>query len=93
MSKKYPRTLEEVVESIETYLRFVTTDVEERMAYEPELYAAYAIGQDLTVSTIKYWYEEAEYNFYAHASIVDSLPVEQRDDDVYRVGDYWFYHN
>lgn len=53
----------EKVSALEDYLEYVNTDIDSLMAWEPDLYAAYAAHNDLPVETIKDWYEEAEDRF------------------------------
>lgn len=53
----------EKVRALEDYLEYVNTDVDRLMAWEPDLYAAYAAHNNLPVETIKEWYEKAEDMF------------------------------
>lgn len=48
---------------LQDYLEYVTTDIEDLLLWEPDLYAAYAAHNGLNVATIKEWYGDAEELF------------------------------
>ena len=79
----------EKLSSLEDYLEIVNTDVDRLMQWEPELYAAYAAHNNLTVGTVKSWYESAEDNFVSAYGIELYLQHKYdvwKDDDI----DYFY---
>ena len=75
--------------ALEDYLEFVNTDVDRLMQWEPDLYAAYAAHNDLTVETVKDWYEDAEDNFvsaYDPGMYLMAKYEVWKDDDI----DYYY---
>lgn len=98
--------LREVTESLNDYLEYVNTDVDQLMAYEPELYAAYAAHTGEKISRIKDWYLEAEqafittlgledyiesrYDYVDQFNYWDKVQTEIDDGDIFECGGYWF---
>lgn len=79
----------EKISALEDYLEFVNTDIDRLMQWEPELYAAYAAHNNLTVGTVKDWYESAEDNFVSVYGVELYLQTKYgvwKDEDI----DYFY---
>lgn len=78
------------LERLKTYLEFVNTDIGTKMAFEPELYAAYATLQPrLGIESIRGWYREAEDCFIS-AFGIDLYLMGRYDIDSEDDLDYYF---
>lgn len=60
---------DEKLDSLNDYIGYVNTDIDRLMAFEPELYAAYAAHNDEVITDVKAWYEKAEKNFISSFGI------------------------
>ena len=74
---------------LDDYFEFVNTDIMSKLGCDIEVYAGYAAHNNLTVSTIKEWYEDAEDAFITMYNI--DLYIETKYD-VWKSDDLDYYY-
>lgn len=59
---------EQKLQEITDYLEYVSTKTNQKMRYEPELYAAYAAHYNLKIAHVGSWFKTAEASFVSSLS-------------------------